>query len=72
MTQSVSSFSEYRGSIKAINQYKIVRELGSGAFSRVYLAMDKFKEIAIKVIKKNSLRLEGEKCSTVTRETAAL
>jgi serine/threonine protein kinase len=53
MTPSLSAFSEHRGSIKAINQYKIVRELGCGAYSSVYLAMDKFEQIAIKVLKKN-------------------
>jgi serine/threonine protein kinase len=62
LTQSLSSFSEYRGSIKEINQYTIVRELGNGAFSRVYLAKDNDtgKEIAIKVIKKNLLSKEAQ------------
>ena len=68
MTSTFSGFSSHRGIFKEINQYKITKEVGSGAFSRVYHALASDREIAIKVVKKSLL---DNKC-TLYREIKAL
>ena len=54
-TGSLKSFTQRRGEITEINQYKITKEVGSGSSGRVYKvkAKESNKDLAIKVIKKS-------------------
>jgi len=47
-------------------------EVGSGTYSRVYLAHEDEQELAIKVIKKAMLSLEAKQSCMLYREIAAL
>ena len=59
MVSDLTSCLSRYGEIRKLNQYKITREAGSGAYSQVFLAQDedKDKELAIKVIKKQGASL---------------
>ena len=64
---------EDSGGLKTVNQYSVVRPLGTGAYSKVNLVMDnKTKEVrAMKVMKKGLLRKRGA-LDNVRREMALL
>ena len=67
ITESLQSSTKLK-----VNQYTITKEVGSGASSRVYNALDGDREIAIKVIKKSMINRDATKCVTLNREITAL
>ena len=58
MTSDLRSKS-HKGLFKEINQFKVTKQVGSGSSSIVYSALNKKQNMAIKVIKKSLMKVQG-------------